>query len=155
MAAIHEAVAMRCGGAHREARHRLEDLWGRAGADGDPLHRCVLAHFLADAQDDAEASLAWNLRALAAADALDDARAQRHHASLSVRVLYPSLHLNLVEDYRALDRPTDARHHLRLGEAALDALDVQGEPDGVRAALSALRQRLDAQSEGACGARRS
>ena len=148
MAAIHEAVAGHCGGQRADARARLESLWDRVGPDGDPLHRCALAHFLADVQYSPADSLAWNVRALAAADALCDDRARRHHPSLSVQTFYPSLHLNLAEDYRALGQPTEAWRHLRLAEAALAATHDDRDDQGLRLALTALRRRLDAGSNG-------
>jgi hypothetical protein len=142
MAEIHEAVALRCGGGRAESRERLLALWARVGDDGDPLHRCALAHFLADAADSPAASLRWNLAALAAADALTDERARRHHASLSARSFYPSLHLNLAEDHRALGDLAAARRHLALGETSLAALDGAAPDPGLRAALDGLRARL-------------
>ena len=57
--------------------------------DGDPLHRCTVARFMADTQDDPEAELDWDLRALQAAG----------HAAPAARGLFPSLHLNLAADY--------------------------------------------------------
>ncbi len=142
MAEIHEAVALRCGGARAESRDRLLALWARVGPDGDPLHRCALAHFLADAQDAPAASLRWNLAALAAANALTDERAQRHHVSLSARSFYPSLHLNLAEDHRTLGDLAAAHRHLARAEEALRALGDDAPDAGLRAALDDLRERL-------------
>lgn len=65
---IGQAVMLHRGGDREEARNRLGELWQELGPDGDALHRCTLAHYLADTQDDPADELAWDLRALAAAD---------------------------------------------------------------------------------------
>ncbi|MFE6777918.1 hypothetical protein [Streptomyces sp. NPDC057702] len=67
---IGQAVMLHRGGDREEARNRLGELWLELGADGDTFHRCTLAHYLADTQDDPTDELAWDLRALAAADRL-------------------------------------------------------------------------------------
>jgi hypothetical protein len=50
------------GGDREEARSRFTALWDEIGDEGDPLHHCTLAHFMADAQDDPEEELVWDLR---------------------------------------------------------------------------------------------
>ena len=49
-------------------RQLLAELWEEAGADDDPLYRVALAHAMADLQDDPREELAWDLRAMHAAD---------------------------------------------------------------------------------------
>ncbi len=71
---IGQVVMLHHGGDREEARERLLGLWAELGEDGDPLHRCTLAHYLADTQDDPTDELAWDLRALSAADELTDGR---------------------------------------------------------------------------------
>nr|WP_229879498.1 hypothetical protein [Streptomyces echinoruber] len=67
---IGQVVMLHHAGDREEARGRLLDLWAEIGEDGDPLHRCTLAHYLADTQDDPADELAWDLRALSAAQEL-------------------------------------------------------------------------------------
>ena len=63
-------------GRREAARDLFARLWEEIGAEqGDPLHVCVLAHAMADVQDDVHQELVWDRRALAAADALTDERA--------------------------------------------------------------------------------
>ncbi|MEU2427256.1 hypothetical protein ABZ619_40710 [Streptomyces sp. NPDC007851] len=71
---IGQIVMLHHAGDREEARGRLLDLWAEIGEHGDPLHRCTLAHYLADTQDDPADELAWDLRALSAADEADEAR---------------------------------------------------------------------------------
>ena len=65
------------------ARQDLAILWTEVEqTGGDAFHRCVIAHFLADLQDDLRDELAWDERALAAVACVTDERAQEFHASL-------------------------------------------------------------------------
>ncbi|MFD9820857.1 hypothetical protein [Streptomyces violascens] len=144
MTRIGQAMMLLHGGDREEARNRFGALWTELGEDGDALHRCTLAHYMADAQDDAGDELAWDLRALAAADGLSQERLTEHHASLAVRAFYPSLHLNLAADYVKLHRPDDARLHLDRAYASLDALSDDAYGNGIREALRRLARQLDA-----------
>lgn len=65
---IGQVVMLHHAGDREEARHRFLGLWAELGEHGDPLHRCTLAHYLADTQDDPADELAWDLRALTAAE---------------------------------------------------------------------------------------
>jgi tetratricopeptide (TPR) repeat protein len=142
MERIGAAIALSQSGERAAARRRFEEIWAEISPGGEAFHRCVLAHYLADLQDDPREELAWDLRALEAAGAVTDARVREHHASLHVRGFYPSLHLNLAEDYRRLGEPGKAREHLAEAERASSALDDGGYGDGVRAAIGRLAARL-------------
>ncbi|MFF7353537.1 MULTISPECIES: hypothetical protein [Streptomyces] len=131
---IGQVVMLHHGGDREEARSRLLDLWAEIGEAGDPLHRCTLAHYLADTQDDPEDELAWDLRALSAAE--------ERGAPLGVRGFLSSLHLNLAADYVKLGRDDAARSHVRRARAAAGALADDGYGDGVRAAIGRLELRL-------------
>ncbi len=131
MTAITDAVTLGRTGETATARAALEELWTTIGPDGDPLHRCTLAHYLADLHDSAASSLEWDLRALAAADDLDDQRVREHHESLQVRGFYPSLHLNLADDYRRLGDFDSAAEHLAAARSYVDALADDGYGAGV------------------------
>ncbi|MFI7524850.1 hypothetical protein [Nocardia salmonicida] len=108
------------------ARATLLAVWADIGPAGDPLHRCTLAHYLADAYDDPAEALVWDVRALDAADALTDARLNDHHAGLQVAGFYPSLHLNLADNFRRLGAFPAAARHL---EAARERLGVLPDDD--------------------------
>ncbi|MFF7178821.1 hypothetical protein [Streptomyces sp. NPDC008121] len=142
MTRIGQALMLLHGGDREEARNRFVELWQRIGPDGDPLHRCTLAHYTADAQDDPDTELAWDLRALLAAEELGEERLARHDSAVALRALYPSLHLNLAADYVKLRRPDAARTHLDRARAASEALDDDGYGQGVRAAIDRLEVRL-------------
>lgn len=131
---IGQVVMLHHGGDREEARRRLLDLWSEIGQDGDPLHRCTLAHYLADTQDDPSDELAWDLRALSAA---------QEAAQTAVRGFYPSLHLNLAADYVKLGRTDAARSHLRRAHGAAGALADDSYGDGVRAAITKLTLHLN------------
>jgi len=144
MTRIGQAMMLLHGGDREEARNRFALLWAEIGEEGDALHRCTLAHCMADVQDDPADELAWDLRALSAADGLSDERLARHGQALAVRALYPSLHLNLAADYVKLRRPGEARAHLDRARASTDALGDDGYGIGVRAAIDRLERTLRA-----------
>lgn len=110
-------------GEREAARLVFRQIWDEIGGEqGDPLHVCVLAHAMADVQDDVQQELLWDHRALAAADLLTDARVAQAGVTLPVSGLYPSLHLNLSECYRKLGDLGRAREHLHRAEAGLGEL---------------------------------
>ncbi|MFJ6729469.1 MULTISPECIES: hypothetical protein [unclassified Streptomyces] len=131
---IGQIVMLHHGGDREEARRRLLALWTELGEDGDPLHRCTVAHYLADTQDDPFDELAWDLRALTAAE--------ERERSPEVRSLYPSLHLNLAADYVKLGRTEAARTHVRKARRAARSLGDDPYADGVRGAISRMELRL-------------
>ncbi|MFF1273327.1 hypothetical protein ACFVZC_07965 [Streptomyces marokkonensis] len=135
---IGQVVMLHHAGDREEARHRFLGLWAEIGESGDPLHRCTLAHYLADTQDDPEDELAWDLRALTAADEAADDRLAGYEGSLAARALYPSLHLNLAADYARLGRTDAARSHLRRARGAALTLADDRYGEGVRAAIGRL-----------------
>ena len=140
---IGQVVLLHHAGDREEARRRLLDLWTELGADGDPLHRCTLAHYLADTHDDPVDELAWDLRALTEAESAGDAGTTGTSRSTpALKALYPSLHLNLAADYVKLDRAEAARTHLRRARGAAGALGDDSYGDGVRAQIRRLEQRL-------------
>lgn len=140
---IGQAVMLLHGGDREEARGRFLALWAEVGPDGDPLHRCTLAHYLADAQDDPADELAWDLRALSAAQELTGRRPVPRRARLAARAFSPSLHLGLAADYAGLGDQELARGHLRQARAAADVLVDGDYAAAVRAAISRLERRLD------------
>ncbi|WP_374772988.1 hypothetical protein OG756_07475 [Streptomyces sp. NBC_01310] len=163
MTRIGQAVILLHAGDREEARNRLGEIWSEIGEEGHSLHRCTLAHYMADAQDDPGDELAWDLRALGAAEALRDGpgpeaeaepgpesgprdgRPAQQEPHLAMRVFYPSLHLSLAADYVKLQRPEAARVHLARARAATGALPDDGYGNGVRAAIARLERRLAAE----------
>ncbi|MEW2250475.1 MULTISPECIES: hypothetical protein [unclassified Streptomyces] len=139
---IGQVVMLLHGGDREEARQRFLALWAEIGEHGDALHRCTLAHYLADTQDDPADELAWDLRALTAAEELTGDRLDRHEGAPAARALYPSLQLNLAADYVRLGHPDAARTHLARARAAADALADDSYGDGVRAAIRRMELRL-------------
>ncbi|OLZ72223.1 hypothetical protein AV521_10000 [Streptomyces sp. IMTB 2501] len=139
---IGQVVMLHHGGDREEARRRFLDLWVEIGDAGNPLHRCTLAHYLADTHDDPEDELAWDLRALSAAEELTDGPEGPGGDPLSIRGFFPSLHLNLAADYVKLGRSEAARSHLRRARRAAGDLADDGYGDGVRAAIGRLELRL-------------
>jgi hypothetical protein len=142
MARIAAAVALSQSGERAAARHDFAAIWGEISPGGDPFHRCTLAHYMADLQDDPHEELRWDLRAIEAAGSLTDERVQAYHESMRILAFYPSLHLNLAEDYRRLGDAERAREHLFQAQQKCDALDDGDYANGIKAAIARLADRL-------------
>ncbi|WP_433111355.1 hypothetical protein [Micromonospora sp. CA-246542] len=129
MTRVIEAVRLGQTGDTAEARELLTALWDDLGPTGDALHRCTVAHHLADLQDTLDAELSWDEHALVAVSELTDERVRRQVPSLEVRALLPSLHLNLADCHRRLGNAGPAREHLARAREHLDQLpdDPYGE----------------------------
>ncbi len=142
MEAIGAAVAEGQNGQAQTARRELLDLWSAIGPTGDPLHRCTLAHHLADLHEDPAQALAWDVRALDAADAVTEQRLREHHAGLSVAALYPSLHLNLADDYRRLGSFDAAAEHIEAARQHLPGLPGGVYGDFLRTAVEQVAEAI-------------
>ena len=138
-----EGLAASQSGDRDVARATFETLWAEVGDDGDPLHRCAIAHAMADVQDDLHDELAWDLRALAAAEGLTDERVQSAGAPGTAQSFQPSLHLNLADVYWRLGRPEDSRRHVEVGLATVDALGDDGYGAMIREGLARIERQLD------------
>ncbi|AXO34493.1 tetratricopeptide repeat protein [Micromonospora sp. B006] len=132
-------------GRREDARDLFARIWDEIGGEqGDPLHVCVLAHAMADVQDDVRQELVWDRRALAAADLLTDERVAQAGVPMSVAGLYPSLHLNLAECHRKLGELDQARDHLQRAREGMGALGDDGYGKLIRDGLDRLSQELAA-----------
>ncbi len=147
---IGQAVMLHRGGDREEARNRLARLWAEIGPDGDPFHRCTLAHYLADTQDDPADELDWDLTALESARQAKAApagrdgerRAPPSRSVPAVVALLPSLHLSLAADYAALHRPGEARAELDRARRTAAPLADDEYGRGVRQAIERLGDRI-------------
>ncbi|MEU9237883.1 hypothetical protein [Streptomyces subrutilus] len=142
MDAIGRAVIEGRAGDTASARRKLLDLWAAIGVTGDPLHRCSLAHHLADLYEDPAQALAWDVRALDAADAVTEQRVQEHHAGLRIAGFYPSLHLNLADAYRRLGSFEAAAEHIGAAEAHAPSLPGSPYGDLLRGAIQEVGEAI-------------
>jgi hypothetical protein len=131
-------------GQREAARELFAQIWDDIGGEqGDPLHVCVLAHSMADVQDDAHQELMWDLRALAAVGLITDERVAQAGVPLSVAGLYPSLHLNLSECYRKLGDLGRAREHLQQARAGIGALGDDEYGQLIKNGLERVAEQLN------------
>jgi hypothetical protein len=132
------AVATLHSGDRAAARDQLGAIWAHIDPD-DRFHRCVVAHYLADAQTDAVEELRWDQLALAAATGASPAEFDDRFPGITLASFLPTLHLALAADYERLGELTLARVHA--AEAA-DAARVLPDGDLTRLAIDALGRRL-------------
>lgn len=138
-----EGLAAGQRGDRAAARSIFDELWTQIGGDaGDPLHRCAIAHWMADVQDDPHEELAWELRALDAADSVTDARAEQAGMAANAAALYPSLHLNLADVHLRLGNEERSRAHLALGRSTIDSLPDDGYTAMIREGLTRVEEQL-------------
>ncbi|WP_329226390.1 hypothetical protein OG488_05325 [Streptomyces sp. NBC_01460] len=146
MTRIGQAIMLLHAGDREEARNRFGVIWSEIGESGEALHRCTLAHYMADTQDDLEDELAWDLKALKAAESLAGEaaveRAAPHRDAGAVRAFFPSLHLNLAADYLKLRRFGAARIHLDRAWDAAGVVEGDGYGGAVRDGIRRMEQRL-------------
>jgi len=142
MKCIGEGIELSQRGERDAARRLFAQVWSDIGGEsGDPFHRCALAHWMADVQDDVQEELIWDLRALAAADLVTDERAALAGVMTPVAGFYPS-HLNLGEYYRKIGDLDRAREHHKQGLDAVVALGDDGYGRMIMGGLDWLGERL-------------
>jgi hypothetical protein len=112
----------------------LAALWDELGPGGDPMHRCSVAHYLADMQKDPEAELLWDQRALAAVEDVPDSP------------FLPSLHTNLADVHRRLGAAEQAARHLQVAEDLVPVLPDDDYGRLIRVSIVKVRELLDAGS---------
>lgn len=132
------AIGVAQGGDREVARESLRALWVRAES---PAQQCVLAHFLADVQDDVADEIRWDEAALAAHASVTDADLAPIGVASAAGFL-PSLHLNLGDGYLRQGRVSDARRALALAHDAVDQLVADGYGAMIRRGLDGLEERL-------------
>ncbi len=140
---IQAAAAVLSSGDRESARSQLEQIWASVSADPEPFHVCVLAHFMADVQDDIADELAWDLRALEAALQCTDADAERHGYSLSMTSFMPSLRVSLAQDYYRQGDFELAGDHLAAAHTFVSHLGDDEYGRLIRGAMERLAKGLD------------
>jgi hypothetical protein len=133
------------------ARAKLAALWATVGDAGDALHRCAIAHAMADVCENVDDELVWDLRALEAGVVLDDARLEAAGMAASVEGLLSSLHLNLADVYRRLGDAAKAREHVKASTAAIAVLPGDAYSEMMRTALSRITFSLPHEHGPGCG----
>lgn len=127
---------------HRDrARLQLEAIWARVDPD-DLFHRCITAHYLADAQEDAGEELRWDALAMTAARRASPAEFDGRFPGVTLATFMPSLHLNLAASYERVGELTLARVHAAEAKETAAALPSTDIADLTRKAIDRLNRRL-------------
>ena len=135
MTQVGQGMELNQSGNRPGARSLFADLWEKVGSEGDPFHRCAIAHSMADVQDELSEEMRWDLLALQAAEQITDSRAQEGGFTGPVQGLYPSLHLNLADDYLRLEEFRAAQRHVIAARNALSFLPDDGYGAMIRGGL--------------------
>lgn len=138
---VTDAVALTQSGEVEAGRAALEECWATTSPD-DHAVRCVVAHYLADLQNDLDTEIAWDERALAELPHLRDEDVAGLGIT-SVAGFAPSLHLNLGDGYLRRGDLDRAREHLTQGRATLRALADDAYGVMIRRGFDRLGARLD------------
>jgi hypothetical protein len=144
---ITAAVQLMLTGDRAAGRARLEGVWSRISSNPEPVHECVLAHHMADAQDDPIDELAWDLRSLEAVQRCTDADVQREYANGSVAALMPSIHVNLAEDYFKLGDHERSGEHLASARRFVGVLEDDAYGQMLRRGVERMARRLEAAAQ--------
>lgn len=128
------------GGDRSRGKDLLEECWAVTQGE-DHAQRCVVAHYLADLQDDLDEEIRWDETAL---------RAYQHVGETDLAAigiasasgLAPSLHLNLGDGYARRGDVWAARRELDAGLACIAALGDDGYGTMIRKGLAELAKRL-------------
>lgn len=139
--AITSAIALALGGDRAGGREALLRCWADT-AEPDHAQRCVIAHYIADTEDQLGDELAWDQKALTEHSAVEDGDLA-HLGIPSALGLLPSLHLNLGDGHLRSGDLDLAEMHLRRGLAAADVLGDDGYGGMIRGGLTRLQARLD------------
>jgi hypothetical protein len=89
----------------------LDDLWNSL-EEGDHAGRLIVAHYVADAQEDLADEVRWDELALSLVPCVTDADLRALHPSLTILGFVPSLELNVADGYRRLGRFGEAAQAL-------------------------------------------
>jgi hypothetical protein len=131
-----EAINHAQGLGREAARLFYEELWESATRGDNQYHCCIVAHFMAHAQVEAEAQLTWHLRALHAADAVHDER---------VASFYPSLYGNLADTYLRLGDLAQAQDYIDKARATASVLQDDGYGRMIQRLISRVTQAVTPQ----------
>ncbi|MGZ3663318.1 MAG: tetratricopeptide repeat protein [Ktedonobacterales bacterium] len=134
-----EAINHAQGLGREAARPVYEELWESATRAHDQYHCCIVAHFMAHAQVEAEAQRAWHLRALHAADAAHDER---------VTSFYPSLYGNLADTYLRLGDLAQAQHYIEKARATASILQDDGYGRMIHRLIARVTQAVTPRDDG-------
>lgn len=136
-------IAMLHAGERHDARAHFTALWRNLDED-DHFHRCVLAHYMADAQDEPESELHWDQIALEMAEAATPNEFDERFPGMTRASFLPSLHLNLAACHEKLGELSKAIEHAEMAHRAAFALPDSPLGTMTAHAITRLRARLAA-----------
>lgn len=128
-------------GEREKARADFQRIWDKL-AKNDHFHRCVLAHYMADAHDAPEEELHWDQIALEMALAASPIEFDERFPGMTLASFFPSLHLNLASSYEKLGRVNEAIEHAEKARQAAAALPDSPLGTMTAQAITRIRESL-------------
>ena len=109
----------------------------------DPLHICIVGHYFADLQENKKDELSWDLKSLEALEKLSDERLKEYHSSLSKEEFYPSICLNIADDYFCLNDNGKAEFYIKIADATSANLPENGYRTMIKNGIKRLKEKLN------------
>lgn len=134
------AVAAALAGDKPGGLRLLTDCWNSTSPE-DHARRCVLAHYLADVQEELDAEIGWDVTALREHGFLEEGDLKPVGIP-SARGMLPSLHLNLGDGYLRRGQILLAREHQQAGQSHSSHLSNDGYSAMIRSGLDNLGLRI-------------
>ena len=138
---ILNAVQVSMGGDRIRGKDLLAACWASTDND-DHAQRCVLAHYLADLQDNLDEEIRWDETALSEYQHVGETGLAAIGIA-SAAGLAPSLHLNVGDGYARRGDLSAARRELDAGLACVATLGDDGYGTMIRKGLAGLAERLN------------
>lgn len=135
-----EAVQLSLEGDRDAARQQLAELWGLLSDDA--FHRCIIAHYMADLQEDARVELEWDRLALESASSGSPESFDGKIPGVEYGAFLPSLHLNLAASHERVGDRESAKQQAVLASQSLATLGATPLGELTRAAVQRLCERL-------------
>lgn len=139
---ILEAVAQAVNGPSESASTALEKCWDDTSPQ-DHAQRCVLAHYLADQQQDLETETRWDEQALSEFAHVQDGDLAAIGVP-SAAGFAPSLYLNLGDDYLRAGCHEKAQAQLAQAQQSVALLPSEGYGAMIRSGVQRLQERIEA-----------
>ncbi len=140
MEELYDAILVAQSGDHNGARTLFEAILPKIGSDA--AQNCILAHYMADVQEELEDELFWDLRSLQYLEEVKDERIVVVEATLATAEFFPSVYLNIASCYKRLGNFDESARYLSLAEESCSVLADDGYGKFIRNRIASLGEEI-------------